>query len=115
MKNIVVFKDDLRCNICNLAHINEMCVTHSLNEQTGEIRHYFELRQYKLDRDENTEELSQIVDYYKIESDLLDENSEKYLLIGIINLLKKNIGFFDFSDKELVDDLISTAKKGFQK
>lgn len=115
MKNLVIFKDDLRCNICNLSHINEMCVTHSLNEQTGEIRHYFELRQYNLNRDKNTDELSQVVDYYEIKSDLLDENSETYLLMAITGLLKNNIDFFDFSGKEAVDDLISGAKNEVRK
>ena len=110
MKNLVFFKDDLRCNICNLAHINEMCITHSLNDDTGEIRHYFELRQFKLNRDENTEDLSQVVDFYQIQSDILSEATESALLCEILALIQKQTPDFpvmiDFSDKAFIDDLI---------
>lgn len=110
MKNLVFFKDDLRCNICNLKLINEMCITHK--EINGKIKHYFELRKFKLYRDESIDELSQIVDYYEIQSDLLDEATEPYLLAGILTLLRnKSTEHIDFSKKEVIDALIEKAKR----
>ena len=107
MAHLVFLKDDLRVNIVNLDLINEICVNYGGTEK--EPKTYLELRQYKLNRDEDTEELSQIVDYYEIQSDLLDESTENAFMVALFSIFRGDDKIIDFSIKENIDNLIKIS------